>query len=137
VIGASTRRFPPVAQLATASLALTVIGGIDMASHFPRRPPLAVPISLLSASFVLLVTSVMLLARVPDFARATFFLVGRWALLAYVIQAGMIEFAFVHNDAHGAPLFVVTLLLVMFAVDVPLIIAFTTARYRSGRDDIR
>jgi hypothetical protein len=132
--GASTRRFPPIAELATASLALTVIGGIYMASYFPRRPPLGVPISLLTVSFLLLVLNVVLLARLPDFAWATFFLVGRWALVAYVIQAGMIEYAFVHNHASGTPLVVVTLLLVMFALNVPLIIAFTTARYRSRQD---
>ncbi len=66
--GASTRRLPPIAELATASLALTVIGGISMASYFPRRPALGVPISLLTVSFLLLVVNVVLLARLADFA---------------------------------------------------------------------
>ena len=70
-----------------------------------------------------------MLARVRDFAWDTFLLVGRWALLAYVIQAGMIEYAFVHNHASGAPLVVVTLMLVMFAITIPTVIAFTVARY--------
>jgi hypothetical protein len=123
------RRFPPVAQIAVASLALVVIGGIVMASYVPRRPALGLPIALLAASGVLLSVAVIMLARLRDFAWATFFVVARWALLAYVVSAGMIEFAFVRNHTRGAPLTVVTMMLVIFAVDVPLIIAYTVARY--------
>jgi hypothetical protein len=42
-----------------------------------------------------------LLARIQDFAWDTFLLVLRWALLAYLIQAGMIEYVLVHNHASG------------------------------------
>ena len=101
-----------------------------MASYFPRRPPLGLPIALLAGSAAAFAIGVVLLAGVPDFAWDTFFLVGRWALLAYVFQAGMIEFAFVHNHASGAPLVVVTLMLVMFAITIPTVIAFTVARYQ-------
>jgi hypothetical protein len=131
VRGASSRRFPPVAELSVASLALVLIGGIFMASYFPRRPPLGLPIALVIASAVLMVVNVVMLTRLREFAWDKFFLVGRWALAAYVVQAGMIEYAFVHNHASGAPLVLVTLMLVMFALTVPLIISFTVARYQS------
>ncbi len=52
-----------------------------------------------------------------------------WALLAYVISAGMIEFAFVRDHTRGAPLVVVSCLLVVFATSAPTTIAVTTARY--------
>jgi hypothetical protein len=129
---ARSRTFPPVAELVTVSLGLVVVGGISMASSFPNRPPLTVPVVLLVASVALLATGVTMMARQRDFAWGTFSLVGRWALLAYVISAGMIEFAFVRNHASGAPLLVVTLMLVTFAVDVPVIIAFTVARYQDA-----
>ncbi len=64
-----------------------------------------------------------LLARIQDFAWDTFLLVLRWALLAYLIQAGMIEYVFVHNHASGPPLVVVTLMLAMFAITIPTAIA--------------
>ena len=123
------RSLPPVAHLAVVSLALVVVGGILMASSVPRRPSLPAPIAMLTAGAALLATSLGALVRIRHFAWSRFLLVARWALLAYVVSAGMIEFAFVRNHTSGAPLTVVTLMLVVFALDVPLIIAFTVARY--------
>jgi hypothetical protein len=125
------RRFPPVAELTICSLALVVIGGILLASYAPRRPPLGVPTALAVISAALLLTSAYLLSRLQMFAWERFFLVFRWALLAYVISAGMIGFAFIHDHTRGAPLFLLMVMLVIFALDVPLIIAFTVARYSS------
>ena len=123
------RPFPPVAWLSTAALALVVAGGIVMASYAPRRPPLAVPTALLVVSAVALATAWVLLSRHRPFAWRTFRRVFKWALLAYVISAGMIEFAFVRDHTRGAPLLVVSGLLVLFATSVPTTIAVTTARY--------
>jgi len=127
----TSRRFPPVGELATFALAMVVIGGILMASAVPRRPPLALPIVLLGVAVILMAVAVVLLVRLSDFDWTTFFLVLRWALLAYVIAAGMIEYAFVRDHTRGAPLVVVSLMLVVFATSVPLIIAYTVARFAS------
>jgi hypothetical protein len=125
-----------VAEVIVASLALVVVGGIVMASYIPRRPPLGLPIVLLVASAALAVAGGVMLTRLRTFAWPTFFRVSRWALAAYVVSAGMIEFAFVRDHTPAGPLVVVTLMLVIFAVDVPLIIGFTVARYeRSGGDE--
>ncbi|MGH3232582.1 MAG: hypothetical protein ACRDOH_04870, partial [Streptosporangiaceae bacterium] len=91
----AVRRFPPVAELAIGSLALVVVGGILMASYVPRRPPLGGPGALAAVGAALLLASVFLLSRLRPFAWPRFFFVFRWALLAYVISAGMIGFAFV------------------------------------------
>jgi hypothetical protein len=124
------RTFPPVAQLSVASLALVVVGGIVVSSYAPRRPPLGAPVALLVAAVVLLAAAVVMLVRIREFAWPTFILVGKWALLAYIVSGGMIEFAFVNNHTRGAPLVVVTSLLIVFVLNVPLIIAFTVARYQ-------
>jgi hypothetical protein len=58
-----------------------------------------------------------------------FFDVAKWALLAYAIVAGTIEYAFLRNHLSGGPLVVLTLSLVVFAVHVPMLIGFTVARY--------
>lgn len=123
------RPFPPVAWLSSGALGLVIIGGILMASYAPRSAPLGVPTTLLCGGLVLLFASVILLVRLKGFAWSTFITVFKWALLAYVITAGMIEFAFVRDHTRGSPLLIVTLMLVVFALSVPIGIAFTTARF--------
>jgi len=125
------RRLPPIAQLTVCSLALVVTGGILMASYVPRQPPLAAPAALTAVSAALTLTSGFLLSRLEQFAWPRFFLAFRWALLAYVISAAMIGFAFVRDHTRGAPLALVIVMLAIFALDVPLVIAFTVARYSS------
>jgi hypothetical protein len=125
-------KFPPVTQVGMLSLALIVAGGIYLASHIPQHVPLAPAVILLSLSALLLVGNLLSLTRVRGFAWDRFFQVGKWALLAYAITAGMIEYAFVRNHLSGAPLVVLTLSLVVYAVHVPMLIAFTVARYDDG-----
>ena len=123
------RRLPPVTELAMASLALIIAGGIYLSSHLPRHLPLAPAVALLAASALLLAGNLIALARVRDFAWERFFQVGRWSLLAYVVIAGMIEYAFLRDHLTGGPLVVLTLWLVVFAVHVPTLVGFTVARY--------
>jgi uncharacterized membrane protein YoaK (UPF0700 family) len=123
------RAFPKAIEVAVVSLAAVVVGGVWLGSHAPRRPPLGLPTVLLVVAAALLLIGVIMITRVAGFSWDTFVRVGRWALLAYVIAAGMIEFAFVRNHTRGAPLVVVTGMLLVFALDVPFIIATTVARY--------
>jgi hypothetical protein len=125
----SERRLPPVTQVGMLSLALIVAGGIYLAAHLPQHVSLTPAIVLLSASAVLLVGNVVSLTRVPGFAWRQFFAVGRWALVAYLLIAGLIEYAFVRNGTSGGALVVLTLSLLVFAVHVPVLIAFTVARF--------
>jgi hypothetical protein len=122
-------KLPPVAELATLSLGLVVIGGILIASHAPRRPPLGLPVALLVASTLILATSVVTMSRIRAFAWATFFKVFKWALLAEGLSAAMIAFAFIRDHTRGAPLVVVLCMLVIFAVTVPLAMAYTVGRF--------
>jgi hypothetical protein len=122
-------KLPPVTPLAMVSLALIVIGGIYLSAHLPKHVPLGPAVALLAASVLLLVINLVLLARVDDFPWSRFFDVGKWALLAYTVIAGMIEYAFLRNHLRGGALVVLTLSLVVFAVHVPTLIGFTVARF--------
>jgi hypothetical protein len=128
----SERSLPPVTQLAMLSLALIVAGGIDLSAHIPGHVSLAAPIALLCVSAGLLAANMLALSRVRGFAWERFFAVFRWALLAYALIAGLIEYAFLRNNLSGGPLVVLTLSLVIFAVHVPVLIGFTVARYDGG-----
>jgi hypothetical protein len=123
------RTLPPVTQVGMLSLALIVSGGIYLSAHLPQHVPLGPAVALLAASALLLVGNLVALSRVKGFPWRRFVEVGRWALLAYAITAGLIEYAFVRNDLSGGPLVVLTLSLVVYAVHVPMLIGFTVARY--------
>ena len=123
------RRLPPVTPIAMASLTLIVAGGIYLSSHLPKHVPLMPAVILLAASALLLAGNLLALVRVRDFPWARFFQVARWSMLAYLVIAGMIEYAFLRNHLRGGPLIVLTLSLVVFAVHVPTLVGFTVARY--------
>lgn len=125
----SERRLPPVTEVGMLSLALIVAGGIYLSSHIPNHVSLTPAVILLCASALLLAGNLASLARVQGFAWGRFFEIARWALLGYVIVAGMIEYAFLRDHLSGGPLVVLTLSLVVFAVHVPVLIAFTVARF--------
>ena len=130
------RRLPPVAELAVASVALMLSGGVYLAAHLPSPPPLGPAIGLLAGGGALTACAIALLSRIRPFAWGTFFLVARWALLAYVVIAGLLGFVFVYDHTRGATLVVLILTLVVFALDVPVIMAFTVARYHATSPDI-
>jgi hypothetical protein len=123
------RRLPPVTELGMTSLALIVVGGIYLSAHLPRHVPLAPAIALLAASSTILGVNLILLGRVKGFAWDRFALVFKWSLVAYGITAGMILYAFIHDHVHGSALLVLALSLVVYAVQVPVLIAFTVARF--------
>ena len=125
----SDQRLPPVTEIGMASLALIVAGGIYLSAHLPEHVPLAPAVVLLAASAALLAGNLIALRRVEGFNWASFVGVAKWALLAYVITAGLIEFAFLRNNLSGGPLVVLTLSLIVYAVHVPMLIGFTVARY--------
>ena len=128
----SERRLPPVTQVGMVSLALIVAAGIYLSAHLPNHVSLGPAIALLGASALLLAGNLAALARVHGFPWRRFFEIARWALVAYAIIAGMIEYAFLRNHLSGGPLLVLTLSLVVFAVHVPVLIGFTVARYQES-----
>lgn len=126
----ASRKMPPVAGISMAVLALVMAGGIYLAAYLPRHPSLAPAVGLLVAAAVLLVVNLFQLARLREFAWPRFFQVAGWALAAYVVIAGMIEFAFVYDGTRGSTLVVMTAMLLVFALDIPLLLGFSVARYQ-------
>jgi hypothetical protein len=130
------RRLPPVTEIGAASMIMVIVCVIILASYLPRRAPLAIPVALIVASAVLFAVNAVLLARLRDFAWWRFTQVGRWGLLAYLVIAGMLEFTFVYDHTRGALLVVMTLGLALFTLNVPVLLAFTVARFQApGRSE--
>ena len=131
----STRKYPPFTELGMLSLSLIVIGGIYLSSHIPQHVSLGPAVGLLVASVAVLTINLVLLSRVQDFAWPRFFQVAKWALLAYLFTAGMILYAFLRDHVSGGPLVVLTLSLLVYAIQVPTLIAFTVARWETSPVD--
>jgi hypothetical protein len=128
-IADADRPYPPVGWMSTGALVLVVVGGIILASYAPRPGPVGIGTGLLCGAALLFVVAIAMLRSIKVFSWTTFRNVFKWALLAYAITSGMIEFAFVHDHTRGTSLLIVTLMLVIFAASVPTTIAFTVARF--------
>jgi hypothetical protein len=124
------REYPPIAELSVASMIAIVIGGVYLAAHLPRHAPPGVPIAMLLISGGLILANLVLLSRIENFAWKSFFLVAKWSLVAYVVIAGMLEYVFVKDGTSGGTLVLVTLMLIAYAVNIPLLFAFSVARYQ-------
>ncbi len=127
---------PPVARLATATLALTVAGGVVMAAQYGRTSELAVPTALAGAGALVLLVNLFLLARVKAFAWSMFFRVFGWALLAYLVIAGILEFVFIYDHTPGHQLALFSAMLLLFAVDVPVLLSFSVARWQPVPEEL-
>jgi hypothetical protein len=125
-----TRKIPPVTEVGAVSLAAIAVGVIYNASYLPKHAQTGVAIAILAVAVALLVTNLVLLSRIEGFAWDRFRQVAGWALVAYVVIGGMIEYAFVYDHTRGTQLVILTAMLVLFVLNVPVLIAFTVARYQ-------
>ena len=126
----TSQTLPPVTEMAVGTMILIIIGGIDIVARMPRQASLVIPIVLVVAAVALMAANIVALARIPHFAWNTFFMVGRYALLAYIVIAGMLELVFVLDHTPGRILLMLTLMLLVYAIDIPLLFAFSVARYQ-------
>ena len=116
--------------IAISTLILIVSGGIVITAQYGRPLHYTVPTVLLGAAALLLVVNAVLLARIKAFAWPVFFRVLGWALLAYLVIGGILEFVFIydHTPAHLLALF--SGMLLLFALDVPLMLSYSVARWQ-------
>jgi hypothetical protein len=127
--GQAAQQLSLVPYFVVGSIAVVVVGGIVLASGMPGRPPLSVAWGLLGGGVALFAAAAIRLAMVREFAWWRFRQVAAYALLAYIVIAGMLEYVFVFDHVRGATLAVLTSMLALFALDVPMLLAFTVARY--------
>jgi len=130
VVEEAEKTLPPVTEVAIASLALVIAGGIYLAAHAPHPTALIPAIVLATLAGALLLANAISLARIRSFAWTTFVLVGRWTLLVYIVIAGMLEYVFIRDHTPGSELALFTVMLVIFALNIPTLLAFSVARYQ-------
>jgi hypothetical protein len=121
---------PPVTEVAVGAMSLIIIGGVYMASHLPHAAPTTLPIVVLVGAVALILWNAFSLSRLREFSWSSFWLVGRWALVAYVVIGGMLEYVFLRDGTRGTQLVLVTLMLIAYALIIPMLLAFSVARYQ-------
>lgn len=124
------QRLPPVAELAIATMILVVIGGTFIAAHIPRNVPLLLPTVLMVVAYGLFVVNVVLLSRIRDFAWGVFSLVFTRSLAGYGVIAGLLTYVFLRDDIPNDVMAFLAAMLVLFALDIPLLFGFSVARYQ-------
>lgn len=124
---------PPIPLVCVASMSLVLVSGIYLAAYLPRRAPLGPAVGLVAAGGAVLAMAVVLVAGLRQFAWETFFVVVKWALLAYAVIAGILEYVFVYDGTRGTMLVLLTLSLFVFAVDIPVLLGFSVARFQVPR----
>lgn len=128
-LGDSSRS--PVMVFTVGAIVTAFVAVGFLAAYMPRSAPMDVPVVLLVASGVLSIAGIVSLRQRPGFAWRTFFAVARWILVVTVVFAGMAEFVFAYDKATGSPLVVMTLVLVLAAVNVPVAVGFSVARHEA------
>jgi hypothetical protein len=123
------RKLPPVTEIGAAAMVAVAVGVIFNAAYLPKHAPTGAAVAILVVGAALELTNVVLLARIRDFAWPRFRQVAGWFLAAYAVIAGMIEYAFVFDHTRGTQLVILTLMLALFMLNVPVLAAFTVARY--------
>jgi hypothetical protein len=123
------RKLPPVIELGVVSMALVIASGIYLASHIPEPVDVAPAVVLLVLSVAVLAFDALQLARIPDFAWSKFWYVAKRALVPYGIIAAMLTYVFIKDDVRGGALAVLLGSLAVFAVVVPMMLAFSVARF--------
>ena len=126
------QKLPPIEGISVAVLTLVIIGGVYVAAHLPNHVSLVPAVILTCIAGLLVIVNVILLTRIQNFARKTFFLVAKWALLAYLVIAGMLEYVFIYDGTRGPVLVLLSSTLAIFAFNLPILFGFTVAKFQDA-----
>ena len=114
--------FRTTTGIALASLAFAAVGVIVVASYAPRDAPVAPPAVLVACSALLCAVGGFR-ARSEGLARN----VAGPTLAAATVAASFLELVFAYDGTRGAPLVLLTIALVLVALDLPLLLGSTVA----------
>ena len=78
---------------------------------------------------VLTVVTVVLILTKEPFARKLFFTVAKWVFLYILVLSGMGEYVMALDGMRGESLIVMTVVLLLFLVNIPMLWGFSVARH--------
>ena len=125
--GDSTRS-PIVACIVGTIISCILAAGIIIV-YIPAEAPMWGPIMWVCIAAVLTVATIVLILRKKPFARKRFFTVAQWVFLYILVLSGMAEYVMVFDGMRGETLVVMTIILLLFLVNIPMLWGFSVARH--------
>ena len=122
-----TKRSPIIACIVGTIISCILAAGIIIA-HIPAPAPLWGSVLWVCIAGILTVTTVVLIFQKRPFARKLFFKVAKWVFLYILVLTGMGEYVIVFDGTRGENLVVMTVILLLFLVNIPMLWGFSVAR---------
>jgi hypothetical protein len=123
-----TTRSPVVACIVGTIVSCILAAGIIIA-HVPAPAPMWGSIMWVCIAAVLTVATMVLILRKKSFARKRFFTVAKWVFLYILVLTGMAEYVMAFDGMRGETLVVMTIVLLLFLVNIPMLWGFSVARH--------
>ena len=123
-----TTRSPVVACIVGTIISCILAAGIIIA-HVPEPAPMWGSIMWVCIAAVLTVATVVLILRKRPFARKRFFTVAKWVFLYILLLTGMGEYVMAFDGMRGEALVIMTVILLLFLVNIPMLWGFSVARH--------
>jgi hypothetical protein len=123
-----TTRSPIVACITGTIISCILAAGIIIV-YIPAQAPLWGPVMWVCIAAALTVVTMVLLLRKKPFARKRFFTVAKWVFLYILVLTGMGEYVMVYDGMRGEILVVMTIILLLFLVNIPMLWGFSVARH--------
>jgi len=119
----------PVVGCMLASIVCAFLSVGIIAAYLPRPAPLSWSVGFLVASAALLAGALVFLLRRRHFAWRLFFAVARWVLVLTLVFTAMAVYVFVSDGTPATTLAIMAVVLLLAAVDIPVLIGFSVARH--------
>ena len=123
-----TTRSPVVACIVGTIISCILAAGIIIA-YVPEPAPMWGAIMWVCIAAVLTIATIVLILRKEPFARERFFTVAKWVFLYILVLTGMGEYVIAFDGTRGEPLVVMTIILLLFLVNIPMLWGFSVARH--------
>ncbi|MCL4508628.1 MAG: hypothetical protein M1296_03770 [Chloroflexi bacterium] len=122
----------PIVACTIGSIVCSFLAIGIIAAYLPQAVPLVWPLAFLAASGVLLATAIVCLLRLRQFAWPLFFAVARWILVLTAVFVVLSVYVFTVDGTNGVTLTVLAIVLVLTALNVPILVGFSVARHERG-----
>ena len=119
---------PVIACIIGTIISCILAAGIIIA-HVPEPAPIWGSVLWVCIAAVLTIATIVLILMKKPFARKLFFKVAKWVFLYILVLTGMGEYVIVFDGTRGEPLVVITIIPLLFLVNIPMLWGFSVARH--------